>query len=179
VAPSDERVALVDERGRVVGEAPRSRMRRENLRHSSTGVIVRRSDGAVYVHRRADDKDWAPSAYDAAAGGVIRVGEEPRESARRELAEELGVTGVELRPLLEELYEDETVRVYAHVFEVTYDGVVTHADGEVAAGWWLTMDELAEALRDPARPFVPDTQHLLRRLAETGVGDYGLLRGSA
>ena len=43
-----EQVALLapdDASGRAVGVAPRERVRRENLPHSATGVLVRRSDG--------------------------------------------------------------------------------------------------------------------------------------
>lgn len=174
-----EDVALVDASGRVVGHAPRRVMREQNLRHASTAVLVRRSDGRIYVHRRAPDKDWQPSAYDAAAGGVLQHGEDPAASAARELAEELGITGVPLRFLLLGHYEDETVRCVAHAYEAVYDGVVTHADGEVVWGAWMTPSELAERLADPAWPFVPDTRALLTRLAEEGVGDYRTLTRGA
>jgi 8-oxo-dGTP pyrophosphatase MutT (NUDIX family) len=172
---AEELVALVDENGRVVGSVPRSRMRRQNLRHASTAVLVRRSDGRIYVHRRSPDKDWAPSCHDAAAGGVLQAGEKVYDSAIRELEEELGITGVTLRFLGAGTYEDDTVRCLAHVYEVTYDGPVAHADGEVVWGGWMTLTELGEHLADPAWPFVPDTRALLRRLADAGVNDYAEL----
>jgi 8-oxo-dGTP pyrophosphatase MutT (NUDIX family) len=175
---TEEVVALVDENGRVVGSAPRSRMRRENLRHASTAVLVRRSDGRIYVHRRSPDKDWAPSCHDAAAGGVLQVGEKVYDSAVRELEEELGITGVKLHFLGAGSYEDDTVRCLAHVYEVTYDGPVTHADGEVVWGGWMTIAELGEHLADPAWPFVPDTRALLQRLADAHVNDYAELNNA-
>ena len=161
----------------MVGRAPRAEMRARNLRHASTAVLVRRPDGRIYVHRRSPDKDWQPSAYDAAAGGVLQHGEEPAASAARELEEELGITGVVLSSLGTGRYEDETVRCVAHAFEVVYDGPVNHADGEVVWGGWMTMTELARRLQDPEWPFVPDTRALLQRLAAAGVGDYGELVG--
>jgi 8-oxo-dGTP pyrophosphatase MutT (NUDIX family) len=173
---AEEVVALVDASGRVVGSAPRWRMRQDNLLHGSTAVLVRRSDGRIYVSRRSPDKDWAPSCHDAAAGGVLQLGERPEDSAARELAEELGITGVPLRPLLTVHYEDDTVRCVARCFEATYDGPVRHADGEVVWGDWITLPELAGLLADPDWPFVPDTRAILARLAEEGVGDYGVLR---
>lgn len=171
----EEIVSLVDRRGVVVGNAPRSRVRRENLLHAATAVLVRHPDGRIYVHRRADDKDWAPSCHDAAAGGVLQHGEDPPDSAVRELAEELGITGVELRRLPTSLYEDDTTRCYEHCFEATYDGVVTHADGEVVWGTWMTLPELGRLLRTKQWPFVPDTHTLLTRLCREGVGDYAAL----
>ena len=171
----DELVSLVDEAGVVLGSAPRTVVRRDNLLHASTAVLVRHPDGRIYVSRRSDDKDWAPSAHDAAAGGILQHGEPVEESARRELAEELGIEGVALRPLVAGTYQDETVRCFVHCFETTYDGVVTHADGEVVWGRWMTLPELGRLLRDPTWPFVPDTRTLLARLCREGVGDYASL----
>ena len=63
--------------GRVVGCAPRSQMRAENLPHAATSVAVRDADGRIYVHRRTDTKDLFPGAHDVWAGGVVAAGEEP------------------------------------------------------------------------------------------------------
>ena len=89
---ADEQVALYDpQTGRPAGSAPRSVVRRDNLPHGATAVLVRRTDGQLFVHRRSDGKDLWPGWHDCAAGGVIRPGEDPAAAAGRELAEELGV----------------------------------------------------------------------------------------
>jgi 8-oxo-dGTP pyrophosphatase MutT (NUDIX family) len=172
VGSPDETVSLVDEHGEVVGRVARAVMRRDNLRHAATAVLVRDPDRRIYVHRRSPDKDWCPGCHDAAAGGVLLDGEQPEESALRELAEELGITGVPLRPLGTSLYEDDTVRCFEHCFEATYGGQVTHADGEVAWGTWMTLPELGSLLAVDGWPFVPDTRTVLARLCRDGVGDY-------
>lgn len=177
MSPVPEIVALVDRSGAVVGSAERSVVRRDNLMHSATAVLVRDPARRIYVHRRSPDKDWAPGCHDAAAGGVLTYGEEPAPSAARELAEELGITGPDLRPLGISVFEDDTTRCVEHCFEVTWDGPVEHADGEVVWGAWMTLADLAGHLADPAWPFVPDTRALLGRLAADGVGDYATLAG--
>ena len=168
----EELVALVDSHGEVVGSAPRSRMRRENLRHAATAVLVRDSRGRIYVHRRSPDKDWCPSAYDAAAGGVLQRGEMPLPAAGRELQEELGIASSELRPLGSALYEDDTVRCVTHCYETTYDGPVVHADGEVVWGDWMSLPDLGDRLRDPDWSFVPDTRAMLATLSRRHIADY-------
>jgi 8-oxo-dGTP pyrophosphatase MutT (NUDIX family) len=170
-----EVVALVDRSGAVVGHAERSVVRRRNLLHSATAVLVRDGLGRIYVHRRSPDKDWAPGAHDAAAGGIVEHGEEPLACAERELTEELGIEGVELVPLGLSVYEDDTTRCVEHCFSVVWTGEVRHADGEVVWGAWLTLPELDDRLSDPTWPFVPDTRALLWRLATDGVDDYGRL----
>ena len=170
-----ELVALVDPDGTVVGAEERFVVRRDNLRHGATAVLVRNSAGHIYVHRRSPDKDWAPSHYDAAAGGILRHGEDPADSAAREVAEELGFEPASLRPLGLSAYEDDSTRVVEHCFETTWDGPIQFADDEVVWGSWLSMDGLARLLADPTWPFVPDTRALLERLGGDGVGDYARL----
>ncbi len=162
-----ETVALYDPDdvvGRVVGSAPRSRVRAENLPHAATGVLVRRSDGRVLVHRRAEGKDLWAGAHDAACGGVVLAGESPDDAARRELAEEVGIDGAHLRPLLTSWYRDRDTHYLAHVYETVWDGEIAFADGEVAQAWWWPEAELRARLADPAWPFVPDTRRLLELL---------------
>ena len=176
---SEELVTLVDETGTPTGATPRSVMRRDNLLHAATAVLLRNAAGQVYLARRTATKDWAPDHWDVGAGGVISDGEDPVSSARRELAEELGVTGVELRPLATNLYSDSTTRCFEHVYTATWDGPVTHQVEEVAEGHWADLDELARLLHDPDQPFVPDGRQLLTHLADTGSGDYAQLRAYA
>jgi isopentenyldiphosphate isomerase len=160
----DEQVALydpADDGGRVVGSAPRRRVRAENLPHAATAVLLRRPTGEIYVHRRAAGKDVWPGRHDCAAGGVVLAGELPDAAASRELAEELGVLGPTPAPLLRSWYHDDDTWYLAHVYTATWAGEVTFADGEVEAGWWEPVPELYRRLEDPTWPFVPDTRDLL------------------
>jgi isopentenyldiphosphate isomerase len=155
--------------GRVVGSAPRSRVRAENLPHSATQVILRDAKGRVYVHRRTDTKDVYPGMHDAWAGGVVAAGEHPDMTAERELTEELGVRGCEVRPCFRYWFADDATNYLACVYEAQYDpdehGPVVHQPSEVAEGRWIPWEELLERLSDPTWPFVPDGREGLRRYA--------------
>ncbi len=158
--PSVELVQLYDAAGEPAGTTDRARMRAENLTHAATAVVVRDRMGRVYVHRRTDTKDVYPGRYDFAAGGVVGAGEDPHDGAVRELAEELGVTGVILEPIRVARYTDDHTDYWGHCFTTTYDGPITWQPEEVAAGDWWTLDRLVAAL-DEADAFVPDTAGLL------------------
>jgi isopentenyldiphosphate isomerase len=165
---TEEVVAVVDGSGAVVGSAPRSVMRRDNLPHLVVAVLLRDTADRVYVHRRTESKDVFPGMHDSFAAGCVLAGEEPARAAERELAEELGVTGVRLEPLLSAWYVDDATRHLCHVWTATYDGEVTHQPEEVAWGGWMTVDELRRHLADPTWPFVPDGRVLVARLLRDG-----------
>ena len=106
----------------------------------------------------------------------MQAGENPEDSARRELREEAGITEVTLRPLGASLFEDQTTRCFEHCFEVTWEHrAVSHPDAEMAWGAWVTLERLDALLATPGWLFVPDTRQLLTRLASEGVGDYATL----
>jgi isopentenyldiphosphate isomerase len=154
----DELVAVFDADGSVIGSAPRGVVYRDRIWHGGTGVLVRSSDGErLYLHRRSPDKLIWPGLYDCWAGGVIGPGEDPERAAERELAEELGISGVALQPIERFAFEGGGVRCHQFVFEVRWDGPLRHQPEEIVWGAWVTLEELCDRLADSHRwPFVPD-----------------------
>jgi isopentenyldiphosphate isomerase len=130
-APADELVEHVDADGTVIEVVTRARMRAENLRHRSVAIIVTSTDGRLLVHRRADHKDVYPGWWDVAAGGVVAAGEHSDDAAVRELAEELGITGVAPEPIGEASYDDERAKERCRIYRVVHDGPYRFDDGEV------------------------------------------------
>jgi isopentenyldiphosphate isomerase len=172
----EETVALYDRSdpsGRVVGSAPRSVMRAQNLPHAATSVAVRDRAGRIYLHRRTSTKDVFPGFHDVWAGGVVAAGEAPLDAAHRELAEELGLTNATLRPLFVEWYGDESTTYLAHVYDMVYDerfnGPIRHQPEEVADGWWVSLADLRQRLGDPTWPFVPDGRFCLELYLDRGL----------
>jgi isopentenyldiphosphate isomerase len=165
IDPGDELLDVVDDQDRVVGQATRREVRRRRLLHRFASVLCRDAAGRIYVHRRTHDKDVYPGMYDMTAGGVLAAGETYPEAARRELAEELGVSGPEPRFLFKHRYRGEENPSWSALFEVTWDGPVTPQASEIAWGGFLPEDELVARLDQ--WPFCPDAAEIFRRyLAE-------------
>lgn len=156
----DELVDLYDEHGAVVGVAPRSRVRAQNLRHGATAVLVRDALGRIYVHRRTTTKDVYPGLLDFAAGGVLQAGENPHEGALREVEEELGVVGAALTAVGPDDYADELSSYRAFRYTTTFDGPIRWQPEEVSWGTWLTVAALRRAIERSPQEFVPDSAAL-------------------
>ena len=104
------------------------------------------------MHRRSDAKDLWPGRWDLAVGGVVTAGERYDDAAARELAEEVGVTGVPLVPLGAGRYDDDDVHLVARLYEAVSDGPFTFADGEVVEACFVTPGRAARpAGRRPVR----------------------------
>ncbi|MGY2010398.1 NUDIX hydrolase [Nocardia gipuzkoensis] len=168
--PSTEPIAVYDRAGNPVGAAERATVYRDGLWHASAGVLVRSGNGErVYVHRRTDTKLVFAGMHDCLAGGVVAPGEAPRETALRELAEELSITpdpaDLSSEPLAAISWDGEwdgrPMRCHLFAYGLRYDGPVRHQPDEIAEGWWWTDAELRAHLADPDWPFVPDTRLLI------------------
>ncbi len=101
------------------------------LRHRCTYIAVVDSRDRILVHRRADWKDVYPGWWDLAFGGLCGVGEDWVSAARRELAEEAGLTGEALWPLGRVHYEADDGLVLGEVYLVRSDAEPTCPDNEV------------------------------------------------
>ena len=160
---ASELVDVVDADDRVIGRATRADVRAQKLRHRATYILVFNSQGQLFVHRRSATKDVYPSHYDVTVGGVVSAGESYDVGAQRELAEELGISGVPLRPILKFQYEGDGNLVNGRVYSCSYDGPLTLQAEEIVGGEWLDLDVVIERTRQ--KQFCPDgIEALLRYL---------------
>ncbi len=156
-----EEVDVVNADDRVIGRATREDVRRRNLRHRAAYVLVFNSQGQLFVHQRSATKDVYPSRFDVAIGGVVAAGETYEAAASRELAEEIGVIGVQPRFILQFQFEDAVGRVNGRVYSCDYDGPLTLQAEEITSGEWLDLDEVLERTRKGE--FCPDGVEALYR----------------
>ena len=86
---------IVDEHGFPTGETvERTKAHEEGIRHRASHVwIIREKDGRTQalLQKRSENKDSFPGRFDTSSAGHIQAGDEPLQSAIRELGEELGI----------------------------------------------------------------------------------------
>jgi len=97
----EEWVEMVTGTRQSLGQVPRRFVHTFNLLHRGIGLFVTKDKSIdptkkrfpdLYVHRRSSSKRIFPSLYDMFVGGVSMSGESPELTARREVAEELGLS---------------------------------------------------------------------------------------
>ena len=119
---------VVDEAGNVMGAATRAQCHGGGmLLHPVVHLHLFNSRGELYLQRRPVWKDIQPGRWDTAVGGHVDYGETVDDALRREVREELGVTG----------FVPERVAVY--------DGEVVPSD-ELDGGRFWSRDEIFENL---------------------------------
>jgi isopentenyldiphosphate isomerase len=124
-----EYVVVVNEQDGEIGVMPREDAHRDGTPHGIAVTYVENVHGQMLVQVRARG-----GAHDHSSAGHVQPGDSYIDTAKRELAEELGITDVELERIghgiaRNERSEDGTLKT--HVFDVF---VCTAEPGELQAG---------------------------------------------
>ena len=161
--PKDEIIQIVNEENTEIAAVSRRIMREQQLIHRACYILVFNQAGDLFVQKRTKTKDIYPGYYDVAAGGVVLAGESYEESAERELAEELGIEGVELTPCFDNYFEDTTNKVWGRVFRCKHEGPFTLQKEEIESGGFMKVTQILDATN--SQLFTPDGIEILRRLS--------------
>lgn len=181
---------IVDENGIPTGETiQRTVAHDKGIRHRTAHTwIVRNTDNGceVLLQQRSYNKDSFPGRYDTSSAGHIRAGDEPLDSALRELGEELGIkaepaalTYIGKFPIQYEreffgkpFRDCEVAFVYLYTEPVDINALTLQAD-EVESVKWFAIDEVYKACVNHSPEFcVPvDGLNLVRRYMARGNVD--------
>ena len=87
---------VIDSKGNPAGQiVSREKAHAEGIPHRTAHIwIIRKKEGRVQIllQKRSQNKDSFPGKFDTSSAGHIQAGDEPLESALRELKEELGIS---------------------------------------------------------------------------------------
>jgi 8-oxo-dGTP pyrophosphatase MutT (NUDIX family) len=160
-AASDvESVAWVDEQDRLLGCLPRAELSARGLIGRCTFILLFNSAGELCVHRRALSKALYPGYWDVAAGGMVDAGEDYAQAAARELEEELGIAGVELRAHGRFFHDTPGNRLWGAVYSTVSDAALHLQAEEVLEAVFQPVDQVLASI--PGQSFCPDSLQALR-----------------
>ena len=166
----EELLDLYDASGVRIGQAPR-RLCHGNpalLHHTSHVIVIHPDRRRLLLQKRSASKDIQPGKWDTAVGGHLEPGEDYLTGARRELAEELGVTGeLELRHLFDSKIRNEIESEDTRVLAIVHPGPFRFQREEIDEVRFWSFD----ALRDPAN-FELFTPNLVKELQLFFAGEW-------
>ena len=149
-----ERFPVVDEEDRILGDAPRTEVHGNNLRHRAVHILVFDHLGELFLQKRSRWKDRHPRLWDSSAAGHVDAGEDYDVAATRELQEELGVTA-ELTRVAKLPATEKTGQEFIWLYRAQHDGPFELARSEIEYGEFFPTDVVSEWVKARPADFAP------------------------
>jgi isopentenyl-diphosphate delta-isomerase len=146
----DELLDIVNDEDIVTDQQMRSVVHQLGLQHRGVHVFLFTADGKMLVQKRSADRAASPSALDCSVSEHIKAGESYLEAARRGIKEEMGVDGIEIKPLIKfrmnyGINDNEISTLY----EGTVDPAKVKFDPiEIEEIYYFNLDELQEMIQE-------------------------------
>ena len=152
---------VIDSEGNPTGQIiSREKAHAEGIPHRTAHIwIIREKEGRVQIllQKRSQNKDSFPGKFDTSSAGHIQAGDEPLESALRELKEELGISATSeqlhfagtfpisfAKEFHGKMFRDEEIAfVYIYKEPVNTDELILQTE-EVESVQWFDLEEVCE-----------------------------------
>lgn len=156
-----ERLVIVDEHDKEIGEATKGDVWKKGLIHRVVWGIAYGPDKRVLVQRRAgaDKKPLYPDCIDVSWGGHVQVGQSYDVAAHTEAEEELGLRDIRLESRGVSYYEGTFqaaepigtihLRKFGAVYSTHLSELPTELQASEVAGveWW-TVDDIKKFVQE-------------------------------
>ena len=152
-----ELVDVVNEKDEIIGQELRSDNFKKGFIARVAAVFLVDSDGKFIITKRAEHKKIDAGLYDLAAVGSVLAGETYEEAAKRELQEELSLSGdlKFLNKSYQELKNKEgLLKFFCSVFIAKIDEIPKLND-EVSEFKKMSLDEIKKEIKNHPEEFCP------------------------
>ena len=145
----DELLDLVDVKNRIIGRVPRRKVHGDpSLHHRAVHVLVRNAAGDLFLQKRSTDKQIQPGKWDTSVGGHVEAGQSYEDAARKEAAEELGITPENSSPMRlchEYVWKSDVETEHVRTYLLDYEGPFKLQPEEISEGRFWSVRELKNA----------------------------------
>lgn len=151
-------IVYVDENDREIGSGPILDAYQKGLTVRISRVFLLNDKLEMLIQRRSDNHKSMPGRWDQTAAGHVDKGETYDQSAERELAEEMGIKGVNLKPV-RKYYSEESddpgyiKRRFNFLYSGVYNGPVKIDKVEVSDYKWISFKALEQWMKDKPEDF--------------------------
>ena len=127
----------------MVRQERRDTVHERGLLHRAVHVFIFNKRGELFLQKRSRLKDMHPGCWDSSAAGHLDAGEGYEACAGRELEEEAGQTGGELKLIAKLPATEGTGWEFVYLYETLQTGPVSFPCAEVEAGLWMSPEEVS------------------------------------
>ena len=149
-----ERFPVVDDQDRLLGDATRTEVHGNNLRHRAVHIFVFNHLGELFLQKRSRWKDRHPGLWDSSAAGHVGADEDYDVAANRELGEELGVA-VALTRVAKLPASEKTGQEFIWLYQARHEGPFELAHAEIEHGEFFPTDIVSDWVKARPDNFAP------------------------
>jgi isopentenyldiphosphate isomerase len=151
----DELLDIVNDNDIVIDQQMRSTVHELGLQHRGAHVFLFTRDGKMLVQKRSSDRAASPSMLDCSVSEHVKAGESYLDAAIRGMKEEMGVDGIEIKPLIKFRMN---YGVNDNEISTLYEGVVDSAKVkfdpvEIEEINYYSINELQKMVKNDAGKF--------------------------
>jgi isopentenyl-diphosphate Delta-isomerase len=172
---ADELIDIYNENNKFLRKKLKSKAHREGLWHRSAQIWIYNKKGQLLVQLRAKDKALFPDTWDISVAGHVSSGEEPINTAIKEIKEEIELnikkTDLEFVKIRKNSmkYKDLVNNEHGYVYLLDYEGNIKDLrlqKEEVQEIRFLDIDQVEKELINSQRKYVPLGKYWDEMIAE-------------
>ena len=154
---NEEWLPLVDEKGQILGSAPRSVVHHQSfLLHPVVHLHVMNS-GNILLQKRPQHKLIQPGKWDTAVGGHVAAGESIELSLQRETSEEIGLTNFKAQSIGQYIWTSNVEKEMVFCFTTHHKGPFNFDKTEVDDVRFWSIKEIRDNINKGI--FTPNFEH--------------------
>ncbi|MFH2143848.1 MAG: NUDIX domain-containing protein [Bacteroidota bacterium] len=142
---TEEMLPVVDEKGRLIGKAPRSVCHSgKKILHPVVHLHIVNKSKQIYLQKRPMNKLVQPGKWDSAVGGHVSVNEKIEDALFREAGEELGLNNFDPKLIAQYKWENELESELVFSFITLYNEPISYNRDEVDEGRFWSIKQIGD-----------------------------------
>jgi isopentenyldiphosphate isomerase len=167
---NEEWFPVVDEKGNVIGTAPRSVCHdgKSKLLHPVVHLHLFNKEGKLFLQKRSAEKDIQPGKWDTSVGGHIAPGEKLEDALSREVREEINILKFNPQFIQKYVWESEMEKELVFSFLTVSEEQPSVNKEEIEEGRYWSLDEIRGSIGKGL--FTPNFEHEFSLLVKSIQG---------
>lgn len=155
-------IIVVDREDNQIGVKKRGDITDDDI-YRVSALWLENTKGQVLLAQRAFTKKNHPGMWGPAVAGTVEEGETYHSNIKKEMDEEIGLYGVEVKPLAK-IYYDYSGKLFCQWYLAVVDWEIeefTMEEGAVEAIKWIDKEELKYLLKTNPQDYLQSIEPLL------------------